>query len=101
MKIIIVGTAFPLRGAMAQLNAILANYLSKDHDVEIFSFKRQYPEFLFPGKTQTDTSDNNILNKDIPNSNVIDSIDPFNWQKTAKMIAKRKPDLIIDRKSVV
>lgn len=97
MKIIIVGTAFPLRGAMAQLNAILANYLSKDHDVEIFSFKRQYPEFLFPGKTQTDTSDNNILNKDIPNSNVIDSIDPFNWQKTAKMIAKRKPDLIILR----
>lgn len=97
MKIIIVGTAFPLRGAMAQLNAILANYLSKDHDVEIFSFKRQYPELLFPGKTQLDTSDNNILNKDIPNTNIIDSINPFNWQKTAKKIAAKKPDLIILR----
>ena len=87
MKIIIVGTAFPLRGAMAQLNAILANYLSKDHDVEIFSFKRQYPELLFPGKTQMDTSDNDILNKDIPNTNIIDSINPLNWQKTAKISA--------------
>ncbi|HQY19325.1 MAG TPA: glycosyltransferase [Ignavibacteria bacterium] len=97
MKIIIVGTAFPLRGAMAQLNAILANYLSKDHDVEIFSFKRQYPELLFPGKTQMDTSDNDILNKDIPNTNIIDSINPLNWQKTAKMIAAKEPNLIILR----
>ncbi|MFZ1321557.1 MAG: glycosyltransferase [Ignavibacteria bacterium] len=97
MKIIIVGTAFPLRGAMAQLNAILANYLSKDHDVEIFSFKRQYPELLFPGKTQMDTSDNNILKKDIPNTNIIDSINPVNWHTTAKKIVAKKPDLIILR----
>ncbi|MBS1517100.1 MAG: glycosyltransferase [Bacteroidetes bacterium] len=97
MKVIIVGTAYPLRGAMAQLNAILANYLSRDHDVEVFSFKRQYPEILFPGKTQIDTSGNDILNKDIPNTGIIDSINPFNWQKTAKMIAARKPDLLILR----
>ena len=38
-----------MRGAMAQLNGILANYLSNENEVEIFSFKRQYPKLLFPG----------------------------------------------------
>ena len=65
MKIIIIGTAYPLRGAMAQLNGILANYLSEDNDVEIFSFKRQYPKLLFPGKSQEDTSGNDIIKKEI------------------------------------
>lgn len=97
MKIVIIGTAYPMRGAMAQLNAILANYLSQKHDVEIFSFKRQYPKILFPGKTQEDTSGTDILNNEIPNHNIIDSINPVNWRYTAKQIANVKPDLLILR----
>lgn len=97
MKIIIVGTAYPLRGAMAQLNGILANYLSEDHDVEIFSFKRQYPILFFPGKSQEDTSDHNLIKEEIPNTQILDSINPFNWFKTAKRISQKEPDLLILR----
>lgn len=97
MKICIIGTAYPLRGAMAQLNGILANYLSVDNDVEIFSFKRQYPKLLFPGKSQEDTSEHNIIKKEIPNSQIIDSINPANWHSSAKAIAKTNPDLLILR----
>ena len=97
MKIIIIGTAYPLRGAMAQLNGILANYLSEDNDVEIFSFKRQYPKLLFPGKSQEDTSGNDIIKKKIPNTQILDSINPFNWRSTARRIANKNPDLLILR----
>ena len=86
-----------MRGAMAQLNGILANYLSKENEVEIFSFKRQYPKLLFPGKTQEDTSNVDIIDPKIRNTQIIDSIDPFNWRKSAKLIAKSKPDLLILR----
>jgi glycosyltransferase involved in cell wall biosynthesis len=86
-----------MRGAMAQLNGILANYLSKENEVEIFSFKRQYPKLLFPGKTQEDTSNVDIIDPKIRNTQIIDSIDPLNWRKSAKLIAKSKPDLLILR----
>ncbi len=86
-----------MRGAMAQLNGILANYLSAENDVEIFSFKRQYPKLLFPGKTQEDTSNKDIIHPGIKNTQIIDSINPFNWRKTAKLISASKPELLILR----
>ncbi|MEO8209313.1 MAG: glycosyltransferase [bacterium] len=97
MKIAIIGTAYPMRGAMAQLNGILANYLSIENDVEIFSFKRQYPKLLFPGKTQEDSSGVDIIKKKIPNFGIIDSINPVNWNYSAKKILDAKPDVLILR----
>ena len=94
MKIIIVGTAYPLRGAMAQLNAILASYLSKKHSVEIISFTRQYPALLFPGKTQIDPSKPLF---DLNITPLIDSINPFTWWKAGRYIRQRKPELVIFR----
>ena len=52
MKIRFVGTAYPMRGGIAQYIAILFNLLSQENELKIYSCKRQYPEFLFPGKTQ-------------------------------------------------
>lgn len=97
MKIIIIGTAYPMRGAMAQLNGILANYLSEENDVEIFSFKRQYPKLLFPGKTQEDSSGVDIIKEKIPNHAIIDSINPVNWHYSARKILNKKPDVLILR----
>ncbi|MDQ3193774.1 MAG: glycosyl transferase family 1, partial [Bacteroidota bacterium] len=97
MKIAIIGTANPMRGAMAQLNGILANYLHTENEVEIFSFKRQYPKILFPGKTQDDTSGTDIINTKIKNHQIIDSINPSNWHSSSKQIAIYKPELLILR----
>ena len=92
MKIIIIGTAFPLRGGIAHFNALLARHLAKRHEVETITFKRQYPALLFPGKTQQENTDV----KDIqPAPQWIDSINPFNWYKVAKNISRRNPDLLI------
>ena len=95
MKIVIIGTAFPMRGGIAQYNSILYKYLSKDNDVKVFSFKRQYPEFLFPGKTQFETGEPAFKIPENKNIISVDSINPFNWFFTALKIRKENPDLLI------
>lgn len=96
-KIVIVGTAYPMRGAMAQLNSILYRHLSEISNVKIYSFKRQYPEFLFPGKTQYESGEPAVRIPDDKNIVSIDSINPFNWILSALKIRKEKPDLLIYR----
>ncbi|MCX7834413.1 MAG: glycosyltransferase [Ignavibacteria bacterium] len=95
MKIIYIGTAYPMRGGIAHFNTILFNYLAKDNDVKIYSFKRQYPEFLFPGKTQYETEEPTLKIPTDKNIISIDSINPFNWIKYGLKIRKEKPDLLI------
>lgn len=92
MKIIIVGTAYPLRGGIAHFNALLASYLGKRHAVETITFKRQYPKLLFPGKTQDETGGQEDM---APAPQLIDSINPFNWVRVAREIRKRAPDVLI------
>lgn len=97
MKIIICGTAYPMRGAFAQLNAMLYEHLRKNHSVKIYSFKRQYPDFLFPGKTQYEQGSETVPVFEDDNIIAIDSINPCNWLKVGKQIASESPDLVIFR----
>ena len=92
MNIIIVGTAFPLRGGIAHYNALLYQQLSKKHTVRIITFKRQYPSLFFPGKTQAETGGEMLR---VPSESLIDSINPLNWIAVGREIRKQRPDLII------
>jgi len=92
MKILIIGTAYPLRGGIAHFNALLGSHLQKKHVVETITFKRQYPKFLFPGTTQDETGEHH---GEIPAPQLVDSINPLNWLHVAAEVARRKPDLLI------
>jgi glycosyltransferase involved in cell wall biosynthesis len=92
MKIVIVSPAYPLRGGIAHSAGLLYKELSKEHEVLLVTFKRQYPNFLFPGKSQTESEE--TIDK-ISTEVILDSINPFNWGSTAKRILNFKPDLVI------
>ena len=92
MKILLVGTAYPLRGGIAHFNALLAEHLAKRHTVETITFKRQYPKLLFPGTTQEEQGEQLHVP---PAPELIDSINPLNWLHVAREVRNRKPDLII------
>lgn len=92
MKITILSTAYPLRGGIAHFNGLLYKELSKNHNTNVVTFKRQYPDFLFPGKSQTE--DKEELEK-IPSEVLVDSVNPLNWIKVGQKIKKEKPDLLI------
>lgn len=95
-KVIIIGSAWPLRGGgIATFNERLARQFQAEGDeVTIYSFSLQYPSLLFPGKSQYG---NEPEPKDLQIKSVINSINPFNWIRVGKQIQKERPDLIVVR----
>lgn len=93
MKIAFLSTFYPYRGGIAQFNAALYRELEKHHSVKAFTFTRQYPNILFPGKSQmvTDTDESDKVDA----VRVLDTINPFSYYSTAKKIEKFQPDLLI------
>ena len=92
-KIIIIGPAHPLRGGLASYNERLAQeFQNRGDEVKIYTFSLQYPNFLFPGKTQysTDPAPANLNIKV-----AINSVNPLNWISVGNEISKLKPDLVI------
>lgn len=95
MKIAIIGPAYPYRGGIATYNERMAEEFERaGHEVSVFTFTVQYPNILFPGKTQFTTG------KSEPKLDIrrkINSINPFNWLSVGKQISKEKPDIVIVR----
>lgn len=93
MKIIILGTAYPYRGGLAAFNERLAGEFQKQgHEVETYTFTLQYPNFLFPGKTQysPDPAPENLTIY-----RRVNSCNPFNWLKVGKELAKKNADVVV------
>ena len=93
MKIAFLGPAYPLRGGIAQFIAILAEKLQESgHEVKIFSFKKQYPKLLFPGKEQLENSKMVI---DLPIESPLIPYNPCTFFKTIREIKDFEPELLI------
>jgi len=93
LKIAILSSFYPLRGGISQFNASLYTELSKNNVVRAFTFSRQYPQILFPGKTQYVTKDDEAV--PVESEALLDTVNPFTWIKTAKVISEFKPDILI------
>ena len=93
MRIGILGTTWPYRGGLAAFNERLARqFQAEGHEVEIFTFTMQYPDFLFPGKTQFSDMPKPA---DLSITRTMNSINPFTWCSTARKIKKANIDLLI------
>ncbi len=93
MKIIIVGTAYPYRGGIAAFTDRLATEFVKEGvDIEVVTFKLQYPSFLFPGKTQYSDAK---APESFPIERKVNSINPLNWKKVGKEIRAKNPDIVV------
>ena len=93
MRIAFLSTFYPYRGGIAQFNAAMFGELGKTHTVKAFTFKRQYPDLLFPGKTQFVTPDDEAVPVD--SERLLDTIGPCSWGRTARAIAAWEPDLLV------
>ena len=92
-KAIFIGPAYPYRGGIAAFNENLAStFQSNGWTCKMITFTQQYPNFLFPGKTQLTTDDappNLTITRGIYSTN------PLNWLKISKKIVAEKPDIVI------
>lgn len=95
MRIAILSCFYPYRGGIAQFNANLLKELGREHTVRAFNFKRQYPDFLFPGRTQFVTAEDKAV--PVESYALLDTADPFNWKRSLEEIKFWKPDVLIVR----
>ncbi len=93
MRIALLSSFYPLRGGISQFNASLFAELGKCHDIKAFTFSRQYPSLLFPGKTQYVTPEDEAVK--VEADAVLDTANPFTWVSTARKIRNWKPDLLV------
>ena len=93
MKVIVVGTAHPYRGGIAAFTDRLATeFVREGVDIEVVTFKLQYPSFLFPGKTQYSDAK---APEGITIERKVNSINPLNWRKVGKEIREKNPDIVV------
>ncbi|MFQ6678157.1 MAG: glycosyltransferase [Fidelibacterota bacterium] len=92
MNIVIVGTFPPFRGGIANFYHTMAEKLSVNHQVTALNFTTQYPNSLFPGKSQFSESQKKAKYSTV---RLLSSTNPLSWKKTAKRIIELQPDLII------
>ena len=95
MRVAVLSCFYPYRGGISQFNTYLCEELGKSHIVKAFNFTRQYPEFLFPGKTQYVTADDEAF--PIESERMLDTINPLSYIRTYKAIREWKPDVLIVR----
>lgn len=92
MKIAFFGPAYPLRGGIAQFIALLALEMKKTHEVKIFSFRKQYPKILFPGKEQLDYSE---TKPDLSIEPIIVPYNPVTWPSAVNKIRDWQPEVVV------
>ena len=95
MKIALLSCFYPYRGGISQFNTYLYEELGKRNIVKAFNFTRQYPEILFPGKTQYVTQDDEAV--PVESISLLDTANPFSYIKTYKAIKEWGPDVLIVR----
>jgi glycosyltransferase involved in cell wall biosynthesis len=93
MRIAFLSPFYPYRGGIAQFSDSLFLSLQKSTEIKAFTFTRQYPGFLFPGKTQYVSEAD--IDRGINAERVLDSVNPLTYRKTAERIRVFEPDIIL------
>lgn len=91
-KIVLIGPVYPYKGGIAHYTSLLYKALSQKYDVEMISYKMQYPGILFR-KEQRDYR-NDVFKVETAQF-LIHTANPLNIIKTAVRIKNMHPDLVI------
>ncbi|MCF7825781.1 MAG: glycosyltransferase [Candidatus Marinimicrobia bacterium] len=94
MRLSLISVGPPYRGGISDLSALLFEELSKEHQVQFINYKRQYPAFLFPGKTEYKVGD---LASDFQSKRTIDSLNPWTWLQAVNQIKAFRSEWVIFR----
>jgi glycosyltransferase involved in cell wall biosynthesis len=92
MRYCLIGPTYPYRGGIAHYTTLLAKQLRKTHDVLLLSFSKQYPAWLFPGKSDRDPSSQPLHTEA---SYILNPLNPITWYKTTQAIKKWQPDTVV------
>ncbi len=99
MSLTVIGPTHPFRGGIAHYTTLLVRSLRSSHDVQFFSYSRQYPHWLYPGNTDLDPS-YSLLTHEQP-SVTFDALNPRAWLRLARQVKAADSRLVILQWSTV
>jgi glycosyltransferase involved in cell wall biosynthesis len=79
----------PFRGGISSFSSFLVSALKRKALIEAFTFKKQYPKLLFPGKTQLDS------NESMRYPQIITSYNPLTYISARKRLRRVNSDVFI------
>lgn len=88
----LLGPTHPYRGGIAHYNTLLARHLRQEHEVLLISFSRQYPGWVFPGKSDKDPSERPLQTEA---EYILDPLNPLSWRRTLKRLRDWQPEVVI------
>ncbi len=91
-KIVLIGPVYPYKGGISHYTGLMFKALQKQYDVEMYSYKFQYPKLLYK-KEQKDYSNDAFKIDDTHYA--LHTANPFNWIAVAGKIKKSRPDAVI------
>lgn len=91
-KLVLIGPVYPYKGGISHYTSLMYQALAKTYDVEMISFKMQYPRFLFK-KEQKDYSNDMFRVEDT--QFLIHTANPFNIVRVGQRIKAAKPACVI------
>ena len=93
MKIVVIGPVYPYRGGIAHYTTQLSiKLMESGHETFVYSFLRQYPALLYPGKSDKDPS--KPAGK-LEANYTLDPLYPWTWTKTVDEIIKINPEVVL------
>ncbi len=92
MKVALIGPVFPYRGGIAHYTTSLAIAFAKYHEITVISFSRQYPRWLYPGRSDKDPSKEPLR---VEAEYLLDPFNLLSWWRTGRRVQSLKPDILI------
>ena len=89
----LIGPVLPFRGGIAQHTTMLHRALRETADVRTVSFTRQYPPWLFPGKSDRDPQCEGHVEPGV--EYLIDSLNPRTWRAALQRCLAHEPEAVI------
>jgi len=93
LRLSLIGPVHPYRGGISHYTTALSNAILSNHILQVISFKRQYPKWLYPGESDKVTF--REPSRPITAEYILDSIDPLTWIHTANRIKSFMPDAVL------
>jgi glycosyltransferase involved in cell wall biosynthesis len=91
-RITVIGPTYPYKGGISHFTTLLVQHLRQDYEVDLITWKLQYPSFLYPVEPK-DLDSKQVIKTDA--KAILDFYDPFSWFRAAWRIRNYKPQKVI------